>query len=160
MEFNDEQFPNEASICNMQKSYANDVNISKTNPELFDILNRINWQENITLLKDLATKAPSNSIHNFIQGLVELDTADQTELFSLYKLDIPRKNPVLNSMANYNFYTIFKAFVKSETELLHSLIELLINSNNTEQSAITSILSRRLEALATLSQFQTNGFFM
>ncbi|MBR4270671.1 MAG: hypothetical protein IKQ31_03235 [Clostridia bacterium] len=159
MEFNDEQFPNETSICNMQKSYANDVFISKNNSEILDILNSINWQEDTLLLKDLASKAPNESIRNYIMGLVGLNEADQKELYDLFKLDIPRKNPTLNSYINQNYNSVFKAFVKSETNVLNSIIELLVISSSA-QTSLTQMLSRRLEALATLSQFQTNGFFI
>ncbi len=160
MEFNDEQFPNETSICNMQKSYANDVEIYKTNSEASDILDSIDWQENIILLKDLATKSPSENIKNYIIGLVNLNEADHKELYDLYKLDIPRKNPVLNSFLAQNYTHLFRSFIKSETGLLGHIIELLVISNSTQQNSLTKILARRLEALATLSQLQTNGFFM
>ena len=160
MDFNDEQFPSETSICNMQKGYANDVSISKTNAEIADILSAINWQENSALLQDLANRAPSTNIQNYVSGLVTLNNEDEQELLGLYKIDVPRKNPILNSFRNQNFFSIFRTFVKSETSLLNNLINMLVISNSSQQDVITQILSRRLEALATLSQIQSNGFFI
>ncbi len=158
MEFNDEQLPNESSICNMRSSYANEISTLSSSKEIDEIINKLDWQSNTQILSNLANHAPNNRIKMYVIGLIELNKADETQLNSTFKITPSRRNPPLNSFGNFN--QTFRIFVRNETSLLSDLSQILLFSSKNESEIVLSIITRRLEALKMLSNFQTSGFFL
>ena len=157
MEFDDEQFPNENSICNMQRSYASEIKAMSESKDN-QIFEQINWESNSQILNDLAKKAPNNSIREYLLGLIELNQSDKNQLESLLKEKDLTKNPVLNTNQNRNFNQLLRLFIQNETTLLSILTQILVSSSKEVSSAVALIVIRRLEALKIISNFQTREF--
>jgi len=158
MEFDDEQLPSESSICNMQNCYANKVSALNENSDIEKTFNAIDWQRNEQLLSNLANRTQSSSVRSYINGLIELDKDDKTNLASALKIKDTTKNPVLNQNLGSSFNQLFRLFIQDETRLLASLIQLIQLANREQSELISSIIIRRLEALSMLSNFQNRDF--
>ena len=156
MEFDDEQLPNESSICNMQSSYATNA-CSATN-ETAELLDKIDWQANSQILSNMAKHSTSSAIKNYIRGLIELNSADEQQILDVFKHNVARKNPTLSFVGNYN--QLFKHYLENEVNLLTVLIQILTQSNKEQSRPLSSIIIRRLEAMLMLANFQTTSFFV
>lgn len=166
MEFNDEQLPNEDSMRKLQQGYTQTISalqneeITTINTDLSEIAGNIEWQRNGQLLNNLAYRTQNRCMRGFICGLIPLNQSDRDEVNSYYVNDNFRRNPsVFGSMAT-NFASSLRDYIRAETELLDSLVQLLYNeTDSTRRQNIYNIIRRRLDALDTLASFWTTTFF-
>ena len=175
MEFNDEQLPNETSMRLMQQGYTkvkalqnkNDPQNENNNSISTDlsraqslIASNIDWNGNSQLLSNMCARTQNRCMKNYIRGLIELNNQDRQEINNLYQQNQFRRNPNLINTTSGNFNSAFRDYVRSETQVLDNLVD-LIQSESTQntRSTLSNIVRRRLDALDTLASFTTNNFF-
>ena len=100
----------------------------------------------------------NNLVKQYIDGLIELNQADEKQVLEIFKVTPSRKNPTIGKTGNYN--QLFRYYLKSESSLLSNLVDIMQLANKEQLTLLSKIIARRLEALSTLVNFQTNSFFL
>lgn len=167
MEFDDFQTPDEFSLHKMNQEYAKtQVQVIQQSccDECTDksrVFSAIDWAGNDNLLRLLASRASNSCQSRYIRELLELSRRDYADLSNLYPREAgSRNNPNLIDSIPSTFNTTLGAYIQNESDLLSSLVSLLNLEDNAESKRIIyNILSRRLEAVATLASFVNGGFF-
>ena len=179
-EFDDYKLPNEIAMGNMNKSYAKSKSIlgsvdilkkddkneqnsaQNIKKELINIFDSFDWQKNLELIKQILNFTNNSRVKSYIQGLVSLNENDLQSLISFYRANDNKKDnpPFLNNLSN-SFNQALKEYLKNEMQLIDNLTQFLFFEDEDERrNSIFEMIRRRLDAVRTLTNFFSNGFFL